>query len=252
MNEWEKAIKSYATLQDTLDQYSMPWLNMYEKISQIGDSQLGDLFQETNRLLSEKSRVCIVPSSFSITPIQKETKVVNNLQLSPSTESIVEYASYNTRTSDINKVNQEDLEYFRTRSIEIIHAIAQTDFEDGKENDLIELVENFMRRNKSVTYNWLCEIYSSNIENSNIVEGLLRIISYVTDRGDETILLPIVVAGLRSDNVSEQEAAIMVIEEWRTKECLEALMNTSFSTIIVEKYAHKVIAELKNELSYGN
>lgn len=252
MNDWEKAIKSYATLQETLDQYSMPWLNMYEKISQIGESQLGVIFQDTNRLLSGISRVGIVPSSFSITPIQKEIRDINNLQLSPSTESIVEYASYNTRTSDINKVNQEDLEYFRTRSIEIIYAIAQTDFEDGKENDVIELVETFMRRNKSVTYNWLCEIYSCNLENSNIVEGLLRIISYVTDKGDETILLPIVVAGLRSNNVSEQEAAIMVIEEWRTKECLEALMNTSFSTIIVEKYAHKVMAELKKELLYGN
>ena len=70
-----------------------------------------------------------------------------------------------------------------------------------------------------------------------------------TEKGDENILLPMVLASLRSDNSAEQEAAIMVIEEWRTKECLDAISNVPrFSSDIIADYAKMVTDELKQEL----
>ena len=72
----------------------------------------------------------------------------------------------------------------------------------------------------------------------------------ITDKGDENIMLPIVVAALRSGISVEQEAAIMVIEEWRTKECLDALLSVhSYASDIIEDYAMMVAGELKEELT---
>ena len=70
----------------------------------------------------------------------------------------------------------------------------------------------------------------------------------VTEKGDETMLLPIVIAGLRSGISSEQEAALMVIEEWRTKECFAALKSVAFQSDWIADYAQMVKSELEEEL----
>ena len=40
----------------------------------------------------------------------------------------------------------------------------------------------------------------------------------------------------------------MVIEEWRTKECLDALKTTQFGTGWIKTYAEKVMSELEEEV----
>lgn len=155
-----------------------------------------------------------------------------------------------TSAFDVNKTNQEYLDYLRTRTEEVTFAIAHTDFEDGMDNDVTVLLRSFAKKNKSSTYNWLDELYSKNLNNPVVVEGILRSLAMITDKGDENILLPIVVAALRSGVSVEQEAAIMVIEEWRTKECLDALLSVpSFASDIIEEYAMLVAGELKEELT---
>jgi len=62
------------------------------------------------------------------------------------------------------------------------------------------------------------------------------------------MLLAIVIAGLRSGISSEQEAALMVIEEWRTKECYEVLKSVSFQSDWIADYAQIVKSELEEEL----
>ena len=63
-------------------------------------------------------------------------------------------------------------------------------------------------------------------------------------------MLTIVVSGLRSEVSAEQEAAIMVIEEWRTKECLEAIRSVhKFASDMIEDYAKMVADELEEELT---
>ena len=167
---------------------------------------------------------------------------------STSEESECESADYSTRSVDINKANQEDLEYFRSRSMEIVNALKYADFEDGMDNDVTELIRSFVKRNKSATYNWLNDIYGRNHQDNAFVEGLLRTLAMVTEKGDETMLLAIVIAGLRSGISSEQEAALMVIEEWRTKECLEALKDCNYASQWISIYAGKVQEELEGEL----
>ena len=155
-----------------------------------------------------------------------------------------------TSISDVNKANQEYLDYLRTRTEEVTFAIAHTDFEDGMDNDVTILLRSFAKSNKATTYNWLDELFSKNFNNPIVVEGILRSLAMITDKGDENILLPIVIAALRSGVSVEQEAAIMVIEEWRTKECLDAIQSVlNFASDIIEDYAMMVAGELEKELS---
>ena len=160
-----------------------------------------------------------------------------------------EKTSYSTGSVDINKENQEYLDFLRTRTDEIANAIMRTEFEDGMDNDITLLIKSYARSNKSATYNWLDELYSKNVNRPSVLQGILRTLAMITEKGDENILLPMVLASLRSDNSAEQEAAIMVIEEWRTRECLAAISNVPrFSSEIIADYAKMVTEELKHEL----
>ena len=169
--------------------------------------------------------------------------------LSTSLEENTLTIAENTRANDVNKANQEYLDYLRSRSEEIATAIKRTEFEDGMDNDVTLLIKSFAKRNKSATYNWLDELYSTHLNQSSVLQGILRTLAMITERGDENLLLPMVVASLRSNSSIEQEAAIMVIEEWRTKECLGALCNIrNYSSEMIADYAKMVIKELKEEL----
>lgn len=81
-----------------------------------------------------------------------------------------------------------------------------------------------------------------------VLAGLLRIIELTIRNEDVDILLPIVKAGLADKSSMVQEAAIMVIEQWRTKNCLEALETSTFHSKMIEVYANQIIEELKEEL----
>ena len=70
----------------------------------------------------------------------------------------------------------------------------------------------------------------------------------VVNKNDAGIMLSMVTTGLSSPHSEDQEAAIMVVEKWRTKECLEAMCNTTYGSDWVKEYAMQVIEELKNEL----
>ena len=154
------------------------------------------------------------------------------------------------RIRGLLKHNQEDLELFRAHNDGLVDAIEHTTFEDGKDNDVTLLVKSFVRRNPAMAYQWLHELFMSNQTTPVIMAGLLRTLSMVSEKGSESIVLDMVKVGLSSGDSSVQEAAIMVIEEWRTEKCLVALrQEKSFASEWLEKYATLVAHELDEELS---
>ena len=238
-------------LQTRLQEVTMPWKTEMDQLLKTWENVGGSLHFDTLKTYSELLKLASIPYSPVFIPFMDEDEVddeTNTLvSVNDNTESVELLADYSTRAADVNRINQEDLEYFRSRSEEIVNAIASTDFEDGMENDVTELIGKYVRRNKFAAYIWLNDLFSSNLLNTSFVEGLLRTIAMVTEKGDETTLLPIVLAGLRSQVSSEQEAAIMVIEEWRTKECLDAMKTTDFGNGWLKVYADKVMQELEKE-----
>lgn len=244
------SLRNLVALQDQMQRISIPWINESDKISKIWLSYhdfYPDAMKNYSAILTKTN--LSGDSSFIQSTVDEDVAVECDPLLGKVyTEEVEISAIYSTRSIDINRINQEDLDYFRTRTTEVADAIVNTDFEDGMENDITELIQSFIKKNKSVTYNWLNELFSKYVNNSLLVEGLLRTLAMVTKRGDENSLLPIVIAGLRSDVSSEQEAAIMVVEEWRTKECLDALKTVHFVSDWIKTYAEKVTKELEKEI----
>lgn len=244
-----------ADMQELTSKLTSPWLSTLETIAQLSKPLDFDVYSEVLKTYSSLADLYRVPayldsSAFVRQDTEDGVRKNESKPFSTSTRpksSAVSIAT--TRANDVNKANQEYLDYLRTRTDEIANAISRTEFEDGMDNYITILIKSFAKKNKSATYNWLDELYSKNLNRPSVVQGILRSLAMITERGDENILLPIVVAGLRSGNSLEQEAAIMVIEEWRTKECLEALNSVqTFSSEIIANYAKMVIEELKEEL----
>lgn len=245
--------QSLLELQTQLQKVTLPWMTELDELKktwEVVDSHLYfDALKATSALSKTISGLSI-PSVYI--PLMDEDVVDEEqppFSSGDSTEVVVSLADYNTRAVDVNQLNYEDLEYFRSRSEEMVNAMANTDFEDGMDNDVTELMESYIRRNKFAVYIWLNELYGQNLKNLPFVEGLLRTIAMVTEKGDENSLMPIVVAGLRSQESSEQEAAIMVVEEWRTKECLQAMKTADFGDGWLKVYADKVMCEIEKELA---
>lgn len=243
-------------VQELMSKLTSPWMSTIEALTNYSRLVDLDTYSEVLKKYSSLADLYRIPAYLdSSAYIRQDTedgvKKKDNKSVSSSTKSGVLVTSIETtRVDDVNKANQEYLEYLRTRTDEIANAISRTEFEDGMDNDITLLIRTFAKKNKSATYNWLDELYSKNLNKPSIVQGLLRSLAMITERGDENILLPIVVAGLRSGNSAEQEAAIMVIEEWRTKECLDAISSvTVFSSEMIADYAKMVTEELKEELN---
>lgn len=166
-----------------------------------------------------------------------------------TSEKIKVATKENTNTFDINVVNQRDMRFFQSQNLNVIDAIKYSEFEDGVDNDATRMVKSFIERNSSVAYNWINELYSENQNTPKITEGLLRSVAMCVISDDAPIMLPMVKAALASKYGEEQEAALMVIESWRTKECLSVLRSVrEFSSEWMKEYASKIMAELCQEL----
>lgn len=150
--------------------------------------------------------------------------------------------------TNINYLNDKFMNTLRKRTKAFVKLIIRTPFVDGMTNDTIEEAKSYYFQNRSVTINWFYEIYTQNQTNAVVISGLLRIISMIVDVSDRNVLIPIVKCGLADNTSMVQESALMVVEEWRTKECLEAIQTSTFSSSWMKSYAQKVMLELKNEL----
>lgn len=168
------------------------------------------------------------------------TSLVGQEQVSESLES--------TDSNDIEMQNRKVFAQLQKYTLTFVRILKRTDFEDGMTNYVSDVVEDFIKSNSFVTYSWLSTIYSSYQKDAVVLAGLLRIIELTIRNEDVEILLPIVKAGLADKSSMVQEAAIMVIEQWRTKNCLEALETSTFHSKMIEVYANQIIEELKEEL----
>lgn len=161
-------------------------------------------------------------------------------------------ASESTDSCNIESANRKFFTQLNNYTPTFVRILKKTDFEDGVTNHTSDIVENFIDVNSFVTYSWLSSIYSNYQQNSIVLAGLLRIIELTIRNEDVDFLLPIVKAGLADKSSMVQEAAIMVIEQWRTKNCLDALETSSFQSEIMKSYAYEVLEELKEEQNETN
>ena len=104
------------------------------------------------------------------------------------------------------------------------------------------------KQNKYVAICWLQEFWAEHQADAAVAEGVTRLIGSIEDKAYWKPLMSIVRSGLTDQNKPVQEAAIMVIESWRTLACYQALKQTQFAAGWIKDYATEVMLELEEEL----
>lgn len=167
-----------------------------------------------------------------------------------SGDSLVQRASKDSTSSvDINQNNRAFFSLLSKRSQTFVWLLKHTDFEDGIENDITKEVYGYIKKNEFVTYAWLNSIFSNHQNNADVLAGLLRVVGMTVRVEDTDMLLPMVKAGLSDPQSKTQEAALMVIEQWRTLNCLTALETApAFTSSWICDYAEQIKLELIEEI----
>lgn len=180
---------------------------------------------------------------------KKELENPNNSDISNTYSSIGNFITATESTSDYD-IKKAEATYFNALfniSDKVTYLILHSTFEDGMTNPAIETVRHIFYRSPYIAGSWLSFLFSNNQTNDKLISGLLRIIA-TFEKKYSGMFIPMVRSGLSDKSTLIQEAAIMIIEEWRTKECLDALERTVLASQWVQEYANSVIKELKEEL----
>lgn len=153
-----------------------------------------------------------------------------------------------TDQNSINILNRKFFEFLRSKEAYFITLLHRADFEDGMTNDAIAFIQQNYNANESVTCNWLNEIYGKSLHDKSVLCGILRIIAFLRIKNYEAMFIPMIIASLKDNAIECQEAALMLIEVLRTKECLDAINSTSFTSEWIKDYAQDIANDLKEEL----
>lgn len=262
---FKSSIGQYTAISDSLKGYdeilgaTKAYTAAYTKVSdslKFLDS-LGKISQAINQGISAGTKSTVRRNSVksdqpakSVKPRIQSTYVNDKSTSDAQIPSIASSAV--TDSADINRINREYRNSLDKITSDFLVMLKREDFEDGMENDSIKTMRGFLNQNEAVTYLWMHSLFTRNEDDPRIVSGLLRIISMTVKHEDIDSLMPIVLAALRSGNSYEQEAAVMVIEEWRTAKCRDVLRDSldknHFQTDILRDYAETVYSELREEM----
>lgn len=155
---------------------------------------------------------------------------------------------YATNDETVNEKNDKYLLLLKAISGDFCRRLERADFEDGYHNDIIDEVEGYMKENKFATMMWLYDLYAENMRNHLIVSGLLRIVGSVINKSEINHFIALIKCGLNDEHVACQEAALMLIEELRTKECADAIRTTKFRSPMIQRYADDVLQSIDEEM----
>lgn len=158
------------------------------------------------------------------------------------------YLEDSTSAKSLERKDERDNDYFYSQADAFKMLCHTTTFEDGYRNALTDRFDEYYELNPTVSLIWLYSFYNKNQKDDSVREGILRILSFIDDTEIQDIMLTMVKASLNDINPSIQEVAMMVIENWRTEECLNSLETTEFANPWMKDYSQKIIAELKAEL----
>lgn len=192
------------------------------------------------------------PMSRRMHPQQKSENNTNWVTYESNSEDRkVPFVLDNSETSSlaVRDANERDHQYFCQNEYKFLYTLRHSVFEDGCDNEATELFNSMLSRNKYVAIAWLYEFWCDHQDDSIVFKGIIRLIGRVSDKGYWKTLFSIVRNGFTDKDTEVQEAAIMVAESWRNKNCLEALKNTVYASPWIRNYANQIIEELTEELA---
>jgi hypothetical protein len=183
-----------------------------------------------------------------------ELKNYNKSNNSTNCDNILSNFSLDSSSTDdsVNEKNQHFVNYLNSQEESFVYLIRHTYFECGYDNDFIISVKKFFNKNLFGTFYWLHSFYGRHQLDKDIVEAILITLSTfrVKDLNSFEGFISIIRSCLTDKDDSLKEAALMVIERWRTKECLSALESAEsyYKTDGLRDYANAIKLELEEEL----
>jgi len=105
-----------------------------------------------------------------------------------------------------------------------------------------------MRENEAITKEWLNNIYNDNYGDTNLIVGLLRVVSRFSYDRISPQGMTMALAAFPHKNQEVRETAIRVFESWGNLESLKILKNISVEESWLSEYLQQVISDLKEEL----
>lgn len=151
---------------------------------------------------------------------------------------------------DENYINQKRIDYLEQKITPLlISLIKNEDFEFGKKNETIKLIEQQLEFNSVATQNWFNKLYIKYFaSDEKILIGLLRIVEAL----NETALHPtgeiIAIAALSHKNDEVKELGVRIFENWCSLSSYEILKNIKVETVWLQEYIDQVIKDIEIEL----
>ena len=159
-------------------------------------------------------------------------------------------SSPGANTSNANVLNERFLAKLEEEKEEVIYTMLHSSIEDGYDNEVVEYMRPYMDDNKYMTLFWLYGLYAQNMSKPTIFASILNLLCCLEiKQADMALMISLVSNGMNSKFSIVQESAMKVIEQWRSKECLEALRQATFTSKWMMSYAERVRKELENELN---
>lgn len=177
-----------------------------------------------------------------------------NTNYFPKNSFVSENAS--TDSQSVEAENRRHIERLRNNEFYFLQLLSHSDFEDGNSNEAISYIEEQLSINSIATSTWMAEFFDKQQRRGDdgieMLYGLLRIIAYLNNTDCfnyiQGVLKLILQVALQNSAVYLQEAALMVIESWRSKDYLQLLKEMTFKNPYIQKYADIIKNELTSEL----
>ena len=151
---------------------------------------------------------------------------------------------------DENLVNQKRIEYLEQKITPLfLTLIKNEDFEFGKKNESVKLIEEQLELNFAATQNWFGNLYIKNFRsNENVFIGLLRIVEALKEEALHPIGKIMAMAALNHENDEVKELGIRIFENWCSIESYDILKGIRVDTIWLQEYINQVIKDIEVEL----
>lgn len=168
--------------------------------------------------------------------------------------------AFSTTSESTEKKNRNFIDSLRNNKEVFLSLLYHSDFEDGESNDAIEYIKDKLSENSIATTSWLCELFSAyQIDSDNptsssfVAYGIMRILAYVNNEDCfgyiKGQLIQLLNSALTTNVSYIQEAAIMVIENWRDKDLITLLQQAVIKDTCLSSYRDSVLEELNESVN---
>jgi|GEM_PF-2928588 len=149
-----------------------------------------------------------------------------------------------------NSIHQKhpNLEFRNRLSKEFIKILQEEHFEYGITSKSELFIKEKLNVDLLFTKNWLNSIFAENFHQSEVILGILRVISRINQADINPEGQIMAIACFSHKSIEVKEAAIRIFENWGNEISLKTLKNISISPVWLQEYVESIVSDLESDL----